>query len=333
MLSIEAVDIRKIVIHKIDYDKDTVILSEKYESLGQNLCDYFAKHIRNIISSSSVRCGKFFSGECTIASCVEKITEQGEDLLENSKIITYWFYESFKKEKNRFVYLAFAEFIDAETNIHYVAVLKLDPQTNYVFSNEGIVEQILTFPDASKPVNRGLIARPYNYENKYDVIFRNQSAGKGEDPDTSRFFLDGFMEANDVPSPKFLTQLVLKETEKWADRNEDILDEEEPENLMNTVKALAQSEEMDVTEVAKEALKEEEMKVRYINNLIDRGLTETVFAPDRSYAEKIAKKATYVCDFNVKISGSKEALSEIMSFEKKDGKTEVVLTTGKFSQK
>lgn len=333
MLNIEAVDIRKIVIHKIDYEKDRVILSEKYESLGQNLCEYFTKHIRNIISSSTVRCGKFFSGECTVANCVEKVVEHGEDLLETSKIIAYWFFESFRKEKNRFVYLAFAEFIDAETNKHYVAVLKLDPQANYIFGADGAVEQILTFPDTAKAVNRGLIARAYDYNNKYDVIFRNQSVGKGEDPDTCRFFLDSFMEAADVPSPKYLTQLVLKETEKWVGRNAEILSDEEPEALMNTVKALAQSEELDVTEVAQEALKEEEMKVRYINNLLDKGLTETAFEPDRAYAEKVAKKATYVCDFNVKISGTKEALSEIMSFEKKEGKMEVVLKTDKFTQK
>ncbi|MBQ0105868.1 MAG: nucleoid-associated protein [Armatimonadetes bacterium] len=333
MLGIEAIDIKKIVIHKIDYENNSVVLSEKYESLGQNLCEYFTKHIRNIIGASNAKTGKFLSGECTVANCVEKITESGEDLLENSKLMAYWFLESFRKDKINFTFLAFIEFADAETNRRYVAVLKLDPQTNYVMGKDGTVEQIQTFPDCSKPLNRGLIARPYDYNNTYDTVYRNQSVGKGEDPDTGRFFIEGFMEAEDVPSPKYLTQLVLKETEKWAERNADVLSDDEPEILMNTVKNLAQSEEMDVAEAAEEALAEEEMKVRYINNLLDKGLRETTFAPDRAYAEKAAKKATYICDFNVKISGSKEALAEIMSFEKKDGRTEVVLKTGKFTQK
>lgn len=333
MLSIEAVDVKRIVIHKINYSEGNIEFSEKYESLGQNLCDYFAKHIRNIISSSNVKTGKFFSGECTLSVCGDKVINQAEDLLENSKIITYWFFDSFKKDKNNLTYLAFIEFVDAETNKRYISILKLDPQSNYVFSKEGIVEQITTFPDTNKAINRGIILRPYDYNNKYDVVYRNQSVGKGEDPDTARFFLESFMECEDVPSPKFLTQLVLKETEKWVDKNAEILDSEEPEDLMNTIKALSMSEEMDVTEAANEALKEEEMKVRYINNLLDKGLKDTVFTPDRAYAEKMAKKATYICDFNVKVSGSKEALSEIMTYEKENGKTIVNLKTSKFVQK
>ena len=333
MLSIEAIDVKRIVIHKINFDDETIDFSEKYESLGQNLCEYFTQHIRNIIGSSSVKTGKFKSGDCTIATCVEKVLVQAEDLLENSKIITYWFFDTIKKDKNKFCFLAFVEFIDVEANKRYVAILKLDPQNNYVFNKDGIVELITTFPDPNKAINRGIIARPWDYDNKYDLIYRNQSVGKGEDPDMCRFFIEDFMEADDVPSPKYLTQLVLKETEKWVEKNSDILSEDEPEDLMNTVKALAQSEEMDVTEAAQEALKEEEMKVRYINSLLDKGLTDTKFQPDRAYAEKVAKKATYVMDYNVKLSGNKEAIDEIMTFEKRDGKTFVELKTGKFTQK
>ncbi len=333
MLSIEAIDVKKICIHKINYSTGELELSEKYESLGQNLCEYFTQHIRNIISSSTVKTGKFKSPDTTVAKCVENVIEHAEDLLENSKLITYWFFDTFKKDKANFCFLAFVEFVDVESNARYVAILKLDPQNNYVYNEEGIVEQITTFPDAGKPINRGLVARAWDQENKYDVVYRNQSVGKGEDPDMCRFFLDDFMETEFVPGPKYLTQLVLKETEKWVDKHSDVLNEEEPENLMNTVKALAQSESMDVTEVANEALEDEEMKVRYINNLLDKGLTETTFVPDRAYAEKVAKKATYTLDYNIKLSGSREGLSEIMSYEKRDGKTVVELKTGKFIQK
>ena len=126
---------------------------------------------------------------------------------------------------------------------------------------------------------------------------------------------------------------MLKETEKWVYKHADVLGEEEPEILMNTVKELAQSETLDVTEVADEAIEDEEMKVRYVNNLLDKGLTETVFAPDRAYAEKIAKKASYTLDYNIKLTGSREGLDEIMTYEKKDGKTIVELKTNKFLQK
>ena len=333
MFSIEAIDIKKICIHKINYDSDELELSEKYESLGANLSDYFTQHIRNIISSSTAKTGKFKSPDSTVAKCVDNIIENAEDLLENSKIITYWFFDTFKKDKASYCFLAFVEFIDVESNRRYVAILKLDPQNNYVYNNEGVVEQITTFPDASKPVNRGLVARPWNVDNQYDVVYRNQSVGKGEDPDMCRFFLDDFMETTFVPGPKYLTQLVLKETEKWVDKHSDVLGDEEPENLMNTVKTLAQSETMDVMEAANEAIEDEEMKVRYVNNLLDKGLTETVFAPDRAYAEKIAKKASYTLDYNIKLAGSREGLDEIMSYEKKDGKTIIELKTNKFIQK
>ena len=202
MLSIEAIDIRKICIHKVNYGTGEVELSEKYEILSANLSDYFTQHIRNIISSSTAKTGKFKSPDGTVAKCVENVIENAEDLLENSKIITYWFFDTFKKDRASYCFLAFVEFVDVESNRRYVAILKLDPQNNYVYSDKGAVEQITTFPDASKPLNRGLVARAFNDENSYDVVYRNQSVGKGEDPDMCRFFLDDFMETFFVPGPK-----------------------------------------------------------------------------------------------------------------------------------
>jgi len=334
MLNIEAIEIKRVVIHKIDYLRDKIDFAEKEESPSQNLYDYFDEHIRNVINSTSVKTSKFKTAETTIALCIENIIKDPNTLVEQTKIMTYWFYNNYEKSNNGLNYLAFIEFLDVEDNNKYIAILKLDPVKNYCIkegSNE--LEQIITLPDSSRVLNRALIARPYNHEAKYDLLHRNQSQGKNEDPNIGKQWLDGFIEAVDVPTPKYLTQLVVKETEKWINSNETKLNPEESNSLRNTIKTLAQSEELDVTEAADMALKEEEMKINYINNLLEKGLPETSFTPDRSWAERAARKTTFVCDYNVTISGNQDAIREIMTIEKESNMTVIHVETKKFSQK
>lgn len=335
MLLIEAIEINRIAIHKVDYLRDKVDFAENIEVPSQGLNYYFEEQIRNIINSTTVKTGKFNSADTTLSTCVSTIISTPSSFLEQSKIITYWFYNNYERNNQNTVFIAVIEFTDVENENQYIAVLKLDPVRSFKFSDEtNKFEQISTLPDSSKALNRATIISLYENSHKYDFLYRNQSQVRGEDPNISQMWLEGFLEGVDVPSPKHLTQLVLKETEKWINSNEDKLTPEEPAKLRDVVKTLAQSEELDVMEAANMAIKEDEMKLAYVNGLLEKGLTDTVFTPDRAWAEKAARKVTYVCDYNVTISGSGEAVNEILTIKKDDpSKVVINIETKKFSQK
>ena len=69
-----------------------------------------------------------------------------------------------------------------------------------------------------------------------------------------------FLEANDVATPKQMTQLVVKETEKWIQANAEDLEDESAAQLRNAVRTLAQSDEMDVEAIAAAAIHDEKKR-------------------------------------------------------------------------
>ena len=77
------------------------------------------------------------------------------------------------------------------------------------------------------------------------------------------------------------------------------------------------------------------MREEYISNMLDRGLTETTFQPDRNWAERTARKTTYVLDYNVQISGPSDSIDEVVQVMPKGGdrKVRLVVESSKFQQK
>ncbi|MBP5273834.1 MAG: nucleoid-associated protein, partial [Abditibacteriota bacterium] len=246
-----------------------------------------------------------------------------------------WFYDTHENLGINVTYLAFVEFTDTERNKDYIAVLLLDPVRSFRLLDDKVAfEQVSALPDPGKPVNRGMIAGVSSDNAKYDFIFRNKSKGRGEEPEVGKSWTEGFLEGKSIPTPRQMTQLVVKETEKWIGENQNELEPEEPEALRETVKTLAQSEEMDVMAAANAALKEDEMKARYVDGLLQKGLPETTFTPDKDWAEKYAKKITYVCDLNVTVSGNSDAVKEIVKIDTSDpARTFLNIETKKLTQR
>jgi hypothetical protein len=216
-----------------------------------------------------------------------------------------------------------------------MALLKMDPVRAFVKQGMSDFEQIQILPDPTRQLQRFAIVQPYNDESRYDLLFRNQPASKDEDPDTSTMWQDGFLEAVEVATPKQMTQLVVKETEKWIQQNEEQIEEETASELRNAVKVMAQSDEMDVEAIAAQVIQDEQQREEYIGRLLDKGLTETTFQPDREWAERSSRKTTYLCDDGVQISGPSDVIDDVVQVLPKtpDRKTRIVVETKKFQQK
>jgi uncharacterized protein with von Willebrand factor type A (vWA) domain len=196
-------------------------------------------------------------------------------------------------------------------------------------------EEIQILPDPTRQLLRYAIVRPYDEEQRYDIIFRNQPASKDENPETSAMWLDAFLEATEIATPRQMTQLVVKETEKWIQQNETVFEDQEAAQLRTTVKTLAQSDEMDIEAIAEVAIANNRMREEYIERLLDKGLTETTFKPDREWAERSARKTTYLCDAGVQISGPSDSIDDVLQLLPKteDRKTRAVIETRKWQQK
>ena len=337
MQSIEALELNRLVIHGIHNMAEEPDIADKEEILSEGLRHFFEEHIRNCIKSSSSKTGKFNDSDTTVSTCAARIIEKPEDFLEQSKVLGLWFSHQMEKSSQMQTFLAIGLFTDLDTENRCLAFLKLDPVKAFVKKGDrdASFEQIQILPDPSRQLLRFAIVRPYDDETRYDVIYRNQPASKDEDPETSAMWLEGFLESSEVATPRQMTQLVVKETEKWIQQNEEVLEDESAVQLRNAVRAMAQADEMDVEAIAAAAIKDERQREEYVGRLLDKGLTETSFQPDRDWAERASRKTTYLCDDGVQISGPSDAIDDVVQILPKtaDRKTRVVVETRKFQQK
>jgi hypothetical protein len=310
-------------------------IADKEEMLSEGLRHFFEEHIRNCVKSASAKTAKFNSSETTISTCAAQVIEAPETFLEQCKVIGHWFGHQMERSSQVQTFLAIGLFTDADTEERYLALLKMDPVKAFVKRGGGDFEQLQILPDPTRQLLRYAIVRPFDDETRYDVIMRNQPASKDEDPETSQMWLEAFLEAAEVATPREMTQLVVKETEKWIQQNETMLEEEEATQLRNAVRTLAQSEELDVEAIAAEVIKDDRQREEYVGRLLDKGLTETAFTPDRAWAERTARKTTYLCDDGVQISGPSDAIDDVVTVLPKtpDRKTRLAIETRKFQQK
>lgn len=337
MQSIEAIELSRLVIHGVSNMADEPDIAQKEEVLSEGLRHFFEEHIRNCVKSSSSKTAKFNDAAATVSTCAAKVIEAPETFVEQCRVMGLWFAHQMDKSSQLQTFLAIGLFTDLDTDDRYLALLKMDPIKAYVKRPSGpeSFEQISILPDPARQLLRYAIVRPHSDETRCDIVFRNQPASKDEDPDTSAMWLDAFLESIEVATPRQMTQLVVKETEKWIASNEDAIEEQAAAQLRNAVRTMAQTEEIDIEAIAQQVLTNEGQREEYIGRLLDKGLTETTFTPDRDWAERASRKTTYLCDDGVQVSGPSDVIDDVVQILPKtpDRKTRVVIETRKFQQK
>jgi hypothetical protein len=337
MKSIEAIELNRLVIHGVSNLADEPDIAAKEEALSEGLRHFFEEHTRNCLKSTSAKTAKFNGSGTTVSTCAARIIDQPESFVEQCKVIGLWFAHQMGKSHQAQTFLAIGLFTDLDTEDRCLAILKMDPVKAYVRRSGGpeSLEQISILPDPARQLLRYAIVRPYDDDARFDVLFRNQPASKDEDPATSAMWLEAFLEAYEVATPRQMTQLVVKETENWIAQNDEHIDDEAAAHLRNAVRTMAQSDEIDVEAIAAQVLKDEGQREEYIGRLLDKGLTETTFNPDRDWAERASRKTTYLCDDGVQISGPSDCIDEVVQILPKapDRKTRIVIETRKFCQK
>ncbi|MCX8052489.1 MAG: nucleoid-associated protein [Armatimonadetes bacterium] len=336
MQQIEAIELNRLVIHGISNLSYEPEIADREEVLSEGLRRFFEEHIRNCVKSPGARAAKFAGSDRTVSACAERILASPDEFVEQCAVIGRWFAHCMRSSSEVRTYLAIALFTDSGDNNRYLAILKMDPVNAYVRRSDGPdFEQVQILPDPTRHLGRFAILQPYTEDARYDLIFRNQPFWKDEDPESAAVWLNRFLEADEVATSRQMTQLVVKETERWIEAHADEIGEESAMQLRRAVRTLAQSDELDVEEVASAAISDEEKRSDYIARLLDRGLTETSFVPDRAWAERASRRTTYLCDDGVTISGPSDVIDDIVQILPKtpDRKTRIVIETRKFVMK
>jgi hypothetical protein len=224
--------------------------------------------------------------------------------------------------------LAVCPFTDEDTGTRYIALLKLDPMRVYLRrDDDSMFEQLLVLPDAAHGLKTWAIVKAWEEEGRYDVAFRAS--------DEDDFWTTAFLECDEIATPRQMTKLVLTETSKWLDANAENISSEVATELSQAVKEGAQSDMLDLEELAERVIPNSVMRDEYIGRMLDKGLTEMKFEPDSTWAERQSRKTTYVLDDGVTVSGPYDVIDDIVQIlpKSEDGKTRIVIESKKFYQK
>lgn len=330
MQSIQNVEIEWAILHTADSALASPRIAEEQLALDEDLRAYFEDHIKSCLKSSQTRMGKFLSSEGAVASACGRMVEEGPICFADvSHAIAWWLQKQVERESGVTADLAICPFVDTATDDRYVALLKLDPMRVYARreDEQSTFEQLLVLPDAAHGLITWALIRPYNEEARYDLLYRASS------DDT--FWVPGFLECEELATPRQLTKLVLAETSKWLDANAEDISPEIASDLSKSILEAAQQNEIDLEELAERVIPNSAMRDEYIGRLLDKGLTEMQFQPDKDYAERQSRKRTYVLDDGVSISGPSDVIDDVVQILPKtdDGKTRIVIESRKFYQK
>lgn len=329
MQSIQHVDLEWAIVHTADSAMESPLLADEPVVLDEDLRKYFEDHIKSCLKSNQLRMAKFTASDGAVAAACRRMIEEGPGcFLDVSHAIAWSLHAQVARESGVTADLAVCPFLDEETGDRYVALLKLDPMRMYLKKDDGReFQQILVLPDAKHGLMTWAIVRAFDEEARFDVLFRSA--------DEDNFWTVDFMECEEIATPRFMTKLVLNETSKWLDANAEAISPEVASELATTIKEQAQSDCMDLEELAERVIPNSVIRDDYIGHLLDKGLTEMSFQPDKDFAERQSRKTTYVCDDGVTISGPYDVIDDIVQILPKsdDGKTRIVIETKKFYQK
>lgn len=330
MQSIQNITLEWAVLHTADSCADSPRLADAALALDDDVRSYFEDHIRACLRSSQTRLGKFAVADGAVAAACDRLIAEGPAcFLDVSHALAWWLQKQVERLDGSTADLAICAFVDVDTGARYAALLKLDPMRVYLRRGDGqvIFEQILVLPDAAHGLATWALVRAYQEEARYDLLYR-ASAEDG-------FWTSAFLECEEVASPRQMTRLVLSETGKWLDAQGGQVSQEVASNLTQAVREAAQKSWLDLEELAERAIPNSVMRDDYIGRILDKGLTETRFEPDRDWAERQTRKTTYVLDDGVTISGPSDVIDDIVQILPKteDGKTRIVIESKRFHEK
>ena len=337
MHSIEAIEIEAMTWTELD--ARGIFVGTKYADITEPMKTFLTEHIRNCIKSSKTRTGRLADVDFLGTVMVEISVMGIAAFLSNADNIGRRFGRVMEKSAEAVQHLAIVLFRDLDTDLQYLALLKMSPEPFIMRYYNETTHQYDTgtgysLPDPSRTLARFAILRPFEEDTRYDMLYSNKTLSKDEDPETSNTWME-FIECVDVPTPREQTQLVVTETGKFCQQHQEDLTDEQRTTLQNAVLSVAQSDEMDVEAVATAVIPDEKVREEYIERLMDKGLVETSFEPDQDWARNKARKTTYLCDSGVTVSGPSDAIDDVIQILPKtaDRKTRVVMETRKFQVK
>ena len=339
---IKSISVLAVAVHVLDNRLNEPQLADVELELTPEVYDFFEAHILPCAGARGSKLGKSGDDSGPRRICTRIIEDEG-DFVEESKALAAMLFEKLGETSVVRSDLAVCLFVDEDADQRLVALVNMIPVQ--VFdrrlvkkdgSSEVQLERLHVLPDPARTPNKTAIYYPEVPGAPFDLVYRDIPYEKGEDEATANYWREGFLSCVEVQSPRELTQLVIRQTDKWLDENEEQVPEEVGSELRRAVQQGAVSDDvMDIFSIAERMIEHDDLRDSYLGSLTRKGLTRTSFRPDNGWAERNANRKKYVLDDGVTISGPRDAIDDVVQILPKtqDGKTRIVIESKRFVER
>ncbi|MDO8588217.1 MAG: nucleoid-associated protein [Armatimonadota bacterium] len=342
MEKIKNISVLSAVVHVLDNRLGEPQLADVELELTPEVYDFFQEHILSCAKASGLKLGKSTDESGPRRICSRVIEDEG-DFIEESKALAGMLFQELGSTSLVRSDLAFCLFVDEDSDQRHVALINMVPVQ--VFdrrlvredgSSQIRLERLHVLPDPGRPQNKTAIYYPEIPGAPFDLLYRDAPYSKDDDEATANYWRGALLRCIEVQTPKEMTQIVIRETDKWLENNEELVPEELGADLRKAVKESAVTDEvMDILKIAERMIDQDDLRDSYVGRLQQRGLTRTSFTPDNDWAERNANRKKYALDDGVTISGPRDAIDDVVQILPKteDGKTRIVIETRRFVEK
>lgn len=332
MRNIRDITINKAIIHIIDNSMDEPILNEKELYLTDETLEFIGKHIAKSSSDEEAKYGNF-NGNNNIANICRSAIYEENEFINASKILA----DEFFKDSKSCGLIPSGDLIVVKFDCEYgkmLAVMKMIYNKTFIHSIDyedetmviDIKPQYIGLPDTMQRLQKCALIN-FDYD-LYELLIVNRPTKQEKDAKTFNNFIEEIMKCNLLDDKRDFTKSFVKSSEKWVRENlkEDAGKAEEVRREISEVLKLEDT--IDINDIAKNIIQDEDMAKSYVESLKDAGISPKKIEVDREWVDKKLKRKKLKIDKDMEIYINSEAYNDINRFQIKkngDGTIDIII--------
>ncbi len=295
MRTIKEFEIKQAILHKLDSSKENPILSDFMLEMPEEILTFVNTHMLRSLQDVGIRAAKYKTGRNMIRELIDATLDKPELFVDNSKDIAQHLFTSMKGNKN--ISSADALICSYTGNSqNYLTVLKLDYQNN-LFSETKVMEDGkirnvishngISLPNVKQKLQKCVFFKHSDDDSEYDMVLIDKQS-RSEQEKIANFFANNFLCCELADTDYSRTKKFFTAVKKWA--AQEVLPEEGKRFMDNMVNALKNQESINIVEFAKGLFSDEEKAKQFLDFVVNHGLNDFEFKPDKGYVDLRLKK-------------------------------------------
>ncbi|MEW9123175.1 MAG: nucleoid-associated protein [Thermotaleaceae bacterium] len=337
MRDIEAVIIKKAIIHVLDRNADAPIYTDFEQEINEDIHEFLEKHILKALQDEDNKKAKFRGGTTTVKDACLNVFIDENIFVEASKVIANQMFKALQQNSQVSSCDLVVCLYEAQEK-NYVGILKMDYKKSFIHNLEfledklkiSIMPQSIGLPNMGQRLQKCAFIKEPKEEDDFDLILLDKQVfQKDEDGEVAQFFSSYFLNCEILIDNRDRTKIFKNVAEKWTRKNlkEDI--DKAQEFREEVVASLKSEVEIDVEKFAIDVLGNDvELQQNFIQHLNQEGLPGHHFEIDKSWVEKKLKRRAMKTDTGLEIRGDYEDFDDKMKFQihrKGDGTVDIII--------